>query len=277
MSIEEKNNYKCVIVIPIYKDTLSQSEICAVDQCQKILFKHTIFFIAPKSLATNFYKKKFPFISFVFFDDSYFKNIKSYSKLLMSYNFYSKFNPFTHMLVYQTDAWVFKDELLYWCDQQYDFIGAPSLETNANNDIVFQNMFNGGFSLRNIKTCMKALTSFSYLARPKEVIRYRFIANQSYRLIIKNIIGLILDLTIRNNTFFMFNNFYWHEDGFWSNLIPQRFKWFKVPITYTIAAHFAFENRPDFLFQLTADKLPFGCHGWTRYNQDFYAKLISCK
>ena len=31
------------------------------------------------------------------------------------------------MLIYQLDAFVFQDDLAYWCQQNYDYIGAPWL------------------------------------------------------------------------------------------------------------------------------------------------------
>lgn len=268
------NKNQCVILIPIYKSFLNEEEICSINQCQKILGIYDIFFLAPKSIQTLFYKSHFPDIGFYFFENYYFEDIKNYSKLLISYEFYKTFNEFEYMLIYQTDAWVFEDQLAYWCSQSYDYIGAPSVEMNELGEVVFLQMFNGGFSLRNINSCLRVLTSFAYITPPKEIVSIRFKMKQNLFKFLKNIIGFLLDLTIRNNVFYKFNSFYWHEDGFWSNLAPTKFKWFAVPSIH-IAAGFAFENEPEYILNINDGKLPFGCHGWTRYHSEFYMKIIN--
>ena len=63
------------------------------------------------------------------------------------------------MLIYQLDACVFRDELKYWCEKKYDYIGAPIFW--AYNSNKFSNKVagigNGGFSLRKISYCLKML------------------------------------------------------------------------------------------------------------------------
>ena len=74
-----------------------------------------------------------------------------------------------YILIYQLDAFVFKDELKEWCQKGYDYIGAPWIATientiwlkyfnivarkfrskNKNNrEQIFFKVGNGGFSLR---------------------------------------------------------------------------------------------------------------------------------
>ena len=63
------------------------------------------------------------------------------------------------MLIVQTDAWIFKDELQKWCNMEYDYIGAPwcHLCKNVHNcnyeEVADQKSIvgNGGLSLRYIK------------------------------------------------------------------------------------------------------------------------------
>lgn len=86
------------------------------------------------------------------------------------------------MLIYQLDAYLFKDELSYWCDQNYSYVGAPFLhrtllsffltslnkrfrEIGLSFQILFSPKFqwagvgNGGLSLRNIADCLSVLGS----------------------------------------------------------------------------------------------------------------------
>ena len=72
----------------------------------------------------------------------------------MNYDFYNGFRKYKFMLVHQLDAYVFKDDLLYWTKQGYDYIGAPWFEGMDNagtNASLLPEIGNGGFSLRKIK------------------------------------------------------------------------------------------------------------------------------
>jgi len=44
---------------------------------------------------------------------------------MMSPAFYDAFKAFDYILIYQLDAFVFRDELEYFCSLGYDYIGAP--------------------------------------------------------------------------------------------------------------------------------------------------------
>uniref|UniRef100_A0A6C0BUZ3 DUF5672 domain-containing protein n=1 Tax=viral metagenome TaxID=1070528 RepID=A0A6C0BUZ3_9ZZZZ len=74
-----------------------------------------------------------------------------YSALLKQPQFYENFSNWSHMLVYQTDALLIRriDDVYF----DFDYIGAPW--TSKNQWTKF-NAGNGGFSLRNVKNCIKA-------------------------------------------------------------------------------------------------------------------------
>ena len=74
-----------------------------------------------------------------------------YSALLKSPEFYENFTRWSHILIYQTDALLFRkiDDIYF----NYDYIGAPWIQTNQ---WCKYNAGNGGFSLRNVKSCIKA-------------------------------------------------------------------------------------------------------------------------
>ena len=115
------------IVIPIYKNQLTDFEILSLKQCFKILSSYHIIFAAPARLDFQGYKQfcEGGDYEIARFDDFYFESIDGYNKLMLSTHFYSRFLDYKYILIYQLDAFVFKDELLYWCDQNYDYIGAP--------------------------------------------------------------------------------------------------------------------------------------------------------
>ena len=145
----------CIIIVPIYKEKLNYDEEQSVKRLFKILGNHHICMICPMSLDTSYYSK-FNFKDYYRLWDEWFDSIKSYSKLMLNDGFYEMFQSFDYMLIYQTDAWVFSDQLDYWCDKGYDYIGAPHYYVNyewVNNG----NCANGGFSLRKISWFINTL------------------------------------------------------------------------------------------------------------------------
>ena len=89
----------------------------------------------------------------------------------------------------------------------------------------------------------------------------------------KNLGGMLLDHTVRNNTHWLLNNYRGYEDQFWGISVPKKFAWFRVP-SFEEAAAFAFEMQPRRLFDLNHEVLPFGCHAWWKYDLDFWKPHI---
>jgi hypothetical protein len=246
------------IVIPIYKDSLSDTEILSLKQCVKILGSYPVVFTAPQHLDFSIYAAYCNNISYSIlrFDDEYFADINGYNKLMLSAGFYKKLMQYKFILIYQLDAFVFKDELLYWCGKNYDFIGAPHPpHSNANGDMQFlkgyksflkvvksvfninhqiSNVGNGGFSLRKTKTFYRLL---------------RF-----------------LNSKISN----WGNN---NEDGFfkyWGNIL---YPLVKLPDDAT-ALMFSVETSPRQSLQKLNYALPFGCHAFEKYDWQTWEPYI---
>ena len=150
----------CIIIVPLYKkeEDWTYDEHQSIKRLMKVLGKsHTISVICPENLDTSFYSKKYQFTEFIQFNDKYFESTASYSKLLLNPEFYKVFeSDYEFMLIYQPDAWVFRDELDYWCNVGYDFIGAPHIYQNYEW-VHAGNCGNGGFSLRRISWMISEL------------------------------------------------------------------------------------------------------------------------
>ena len=54
--------------------------------------------------------------------------------------------------------------------------------------------------------------------------------------------------------------------------MPRVCSFFTVP-TPEEACDFAFEREPRFLYELNGRKLPFGCHGWEKYDPEFWRSV----
>jgi hypothetical protein len=63
-------------------------------------------------------------------------------------DFYLIFEDYRYVLVYETDAWVFKDELDFFCGKNLDWIGAPWPHQEDK-------VGNSGFSLRKVSKMLE--------------------------------------------------------------------------------------------------------------------------
>jgi hypothetical protein len=261
-----------VIIIPVYKEDLSNFEKISLRQVFKILGrKYTICFICPEKLMLKEYytiAQDYEVINVNHkrFSTSYFENIQSYNRLMLSLDFYKEFLNYEHMLIHQLDCYIFKDDLEYWCNQNYDYIGAPWLtytiynltKSNKLKFFVKQYLYtilkkkvseaslyykvgNGGLSLRKIRKFYNILINYH-----QEVIN-QYSSNDSTSL--------------------------FNEDVFWSYEVNKRIiKKLKIP-NYKKAAHFSIDPCPSIGMKIIYPEIPFGCHAWQK-NVSFWKKYI---
>ncbi|EKE19227.1 MAG: hypothetical protein ACD_9C00076G0005 [uncultured bacterium] len=240
---------KAIVIIPVYKDNLSLLEKASLVQCCKTLRRHPLSLICPRDLDTNVYTdilKEYEInFNIVEFPPEYFAGIAGYNRLMLNINFYERFKMYEFMLIYQLDAYVFRDELDYWCSQGYDYIGAPWFEgygSCGNESVLLKDAGNGGFSLRNIASFIDVLNS-----------------GGESGVIVKNFIDSGAN-----------------EDGFFSLCAKKVNGNFNVAQP-DVAMHFSFECMPEKLYEMTGKKLPFGCHAWEKYNSDFWNRFMDFK
>ena len=239
-----------LIAIPAYKKTLTEFERISLVQCCKILKKHIFFLICPRQLdisAYEFILKKYAIdYEIARFDDIFFSNIEKYNELMLNANFYEHFANYDFMLIYQLDAYVFSDSLDYWRAKNYDYIGAPWFENFSSSDDeakLLNIAGNGGFSLRKIDSFINLLGCN------------------------KNETASFISEYIKNGQ---------NEDMFFSKFAKNIDNNFKVAPPNE-AMRFSFECQPQKLYKMTNEKLPFGCHGWDRYDFGFWENFIDLK
>lgn len=170
------------------------------------------------------------------------------------------------MLIYQLDAYIFKDELDYWCNKSYDYIGAPWFENYSFHEKGFNlwKVGNGGFSLRKISWFIKVLS----WKLPVKKIRFR-------QLLSGRIFNFILYALGRNNTMgYYIKNCSISEDAFFT--ISLMNSWIKPYLPELgEAIQFSFEKSPKYLMNLNNNRLPMGCHAFNKYEYDtFWIKYI---
>ena len=245
------------IVIPIYKTSLKDYELMSLQQCYKILNNFPIVFVKPESLSLSSYKSLVDSNNWHIesFDNDYFKDIQGYNRLLLSESFYARFLKYEYILIYQLDAFIFKDELQYWCKQGYDYIGAPwvqrykfkrkirslihyKLNRKQRNGVLptslqfYNRVGNGGFSLRKVE-------KFYELCKTQK---------------------LLIDYYNQNE-----HNFY-NEDVFWSLEVNRKKKQLYIP-HYRKALHFSIEQDPALAMRLNEGNLPFGAHALYAFSE----------
>ncbi len=256
---------KVLILIPLYRDHFDDFEQKSLASVGQHLKEFQIAFIAPNSLDISFlkaYKIDFEFNTYRF-DCDFFSSIDGYNQLMMTPDFYKTFLGFKYILICQTDAYVFKNDLSYWLDKGFDYIGAPWLDsknTFFSHQIRFvfnklkktfggkekhynhiNKVGNGGFSLRNTNLFFEIAT------KEQEQIK-KFIARRE-----------------KEN--------YHIEDVFWSLYVPQKYA-IKIP-DYRTALYFCVDRKPEIAFEILNNELPFACHGFNKKGgSQFWSKYI---
>jgi hypothetical protein len=279
---------RVVILVLVHKPTMTPDEALSFEQCLSILGAHDIVLVCPSGMEVSAYRKFSTWINFYKIDPWWQNTYDNFNRLKISPLLYWKFRRYDYILFYELDAFVFRDELDMWCQAGYDYIGAPWFHgfNTSSNESLFLGVGNGGFSLRRTRAALRVLRSFSYIRKPRELLRRPVdfpkvspdvLARQPP--IPKWRFGYLMaaaarNLAFGNNTFYLLNDFSGHEDLFWGLIAPKNFSWFKVaPVDE--ARRFSFECNPRKLFELNENQLPFGCHAWQKYDPEFWALYIT--
>jgi hypothetical protein len=265
---------KACIVIPIYKsfDSLSNFEYLSLQQVFKVFSGKSIKFICSKDFNFSDYfsvANSFNFKGEVeTFDNIYFQSIKGYNYLLMSQHFYERFSNYRYMLIYQLDAYIFRDALNEWVNKGYSYVGAPWI-IKRNDEIIFDGVGNGGFSLRHIKTHLKVLESWGNGDFLFLYVRYCFQKGIMPSLFMKWVL-----FRLRKKYYIIFKEHKGNEDIFWCKIAAGKFSWYTLP-NFEEALEFSMETEPRYAFEKNNNQLPFGCHALEKYDLDFWKKWIN--
>ena len=248
-----------LIVIPVHKAQLTAEEQLSVSQCERVLGRYTIRFVCPESIPVI---QGFEHIPVEHFENVFFNGLAGYNRLMMSESFYARFAQYTYLLIYQPDAFVFRDELLQWAQTGYPYIGAPWILKSKyrtwwgrlflrlrnfryrlkgqpfRSFALGDKIGNGGFSLRKIDEFLRlcrseSKTIQSHLQKSEQWSEY-------------------------------------NEDAFWAT----RPNWL-YPAAED-ALRFSFDIQPQECLRQAQGALPFGCHGWHKAKvRDFWQPIIN--
>lgn len=237
---------RVAVVIPIYKREFERLEQFSVDYSVSVMKNRGCVFVAPVGLDLGYYSARYPRARFEFFPPEYFVSVESYSRLLLGEEFYERFLDGEFILVLQPDAILLKDDLDFWMDQPFDYIGAPwpdGVELTVRRDRfrgeyarrVRSYVGNGGLSLRRVRKCLSLIGEFPETS------------------------GIFAQTGTNEDSFF--------------GLLGMLSTDFVVP-NEMIASRFSMELRPEYYYAVNGGHYPMGVHAWSVVQPAFWAPCI---
>jgi len=250
----------------------SADEELSLRHLTHFLGKYDKFMIAPQGLCVDY-----PGFQVKHFSKRFFGSALAHGKMQLSPEFYKSFLDYKYILMYHLDALVFSDQLLEWCNADFDLI-APPWVAHENAPYKIDGLFagrvgNGGFALYKVASFLKVLNSSRYAIDPefyeKEASK---VERGPKRWVLKAKSWLKRSKR--------FNDVKWEtgrgvkiSDLFWATRAQHYYPEFKIaPVD--VALRFGFECVPRHCFELTNHTLPFGCHAWQRYDREFWEPFL---
>lgn len=266
---------RVAVVVPGYQRAqFTSDEEISFRHLEHFLGRYDKFLVVPQSLEIErpgFHVQRFA--------DTYFGSAAANNKLMLSSSFYRTFQNYDYLLIYHLDALVFSDRLLEWCAADWDYIGAPWLQSPDSPWVGTSRVGNGGLSLRKVESFLRVLSSDKYWIDPEHYWQ-RISSGQPWYT------GGVRRLKKWFKHIHRFNGVrreveLWplcqdgtkNEDHFWSDRAIHYDPQFKVA-PFEVGLGFAFEVAPRYCFQLNKQSLPFGCHAWPRYDRSFWEPYL---
>lgn len=240
------------VVVPLYRETFSERELQSALHNLEVLKRYPTVFLLPEGLPTPKEVEGQEVLRVTTDWLGVQNGIPGYNRMMMAREFYDLFADCEYILICQTDAWIFRDELEAWCQKGYDYVAAPWAKRNYYfrfpvkqylalrrlltpkhrmlRQYGFNRIGNGGLSLRKVESFRKACDRY------KERIAY-----------------------FNTQRCHLYN-----EDFFWA-CIPEEFHYPSLEE----ALGFSFDVKPGLCYELAGRKIPFGCHAW--YKEPMYS------
>jgi len=262
------------IVTPQHRFPLTPEEEISLRHLREYLGKVDRYIIGTQKLPkemSDFELRRFP--------AKFFGSAVGYNRLLTTEQFYRAFADYKYILIYQLDCLVFSNALEEWCRKGWDYVGAPWLNDPNDPTKGFAGVGDGGLSLRNVASALAVLTSKQLLEDPM----VRGSKTRLFRSTPKLKSAATTAKTVLHQYGFH-NNVRWlireqikhpkfHEDEFWAFDAPKVVTEFRIPSPHR-ALDFSFEIAPDYCLKENSGRMPFGCHGWAKYDRKFWEPFL---
>ncbi len=270
-SAAESPDHLVKIVIPIYRQQLTDYEYSSLQNNVAVLARYPIALLAPDGLDISAIARCVGEPEVVRVPADWLGErcgIEGYNRMMLSADFYRLFRDYTYILICQTDAWVFRDELAAWCRREYDYVGAPWVKRPRYSYFPLNIYF---LLRKQYHIVRQRLMCRGEFAAPTRYERFGRVGNGGLSLRrVDSFIKACNAYPCEIEFFNSHNQMTCNEDWFWA-LIPSEFSRPDV----AEALQFAIDDYPKRCLKLNGGELPFGCHGWSkRRNFDFWKDII---
>jgi len=253
---------KVAILMPFHKEEMNDYELISFKNNTEILFEHPIYLILPEGINPKRFLEIAPKVKVIFFESHFFNTYHGSNIFWLKPDIYYSFRSFKFLLKCELDVFIFKDDIDYWCNQHYDYIGAPWLDPEVSN------FMRGQFSKINHSKFL-LLSWIKNKLSQKNLCKDFFVGNgglslrkTSTFLKISKLLPYIMPTAFSTNQ---------QEDLIWSLYVSTYFPFFKIP-DYRTAMKFSLETGLD---AINSSDLPFGCHAWYKENNfKFWKDLV---
>lgn len=258
------------IVVPVYRPVDDSGDRASLDSIASLPAECPRFIIKPRGLGISLAG-----FDAVDFQDSCFLSVDTYSRLLLSDDFYLRFNDFEFILIVQLDALILKPDLERWLRTGADYIGAPWFEGD-DPAAGPSRVGNGGLSLRRVQAFRRVLGSRSIPSMgPSSWLRLvrclPDLGTLSPLRRMRKALSVLRSARVGVERYC--RSYSLNEDHFWSD------RALLFDPTFAVASveeglRFAFERFPRTCLELAGGRLPFGCHAWMKHDPGFWREHL---
>lgn len=262
---------RVAIVTPMHHFPLTADEEISIRHLRHFLGEYDRYVIGPQKpppVLKDFSFRPLP--------ARYFRSVRDYNRLMVSSRFFETFSDYDFVLVYEADCLAFSSDLQSWCRADWDYVGAPWFK-NYKQDTRegFWAVGNSGLSLRKVSAALEVLNSKQPIEDP-EARAARTLKFKNSPVLRKVYVAIRTSLPLRlyrNNARWVLEHAMreipFQNDKFWAHQARKINPNFRIP-TPGEAVAFSFEMCPRYCFEQNNHRLPFGCHGWTKYDREFW-------
>jgi hypothetical protein len=120
------------VIVPILNPQIDPTEEKLLHHCLETLNNYPLIFVTYEGADLSIIKEHNPDIDVIQFPKTYFQTRQDLSRLLLTEDFYERFNWAEFLLVHELNSWIVRDELYYWCKQGYDYLRAAPVYAAEN-------------------------------------------------------------------------------------------------------------------------------------------------
>jgi hypothetical protein len=263
------------VIIPVYQPLLTAAEALSLTACKEHLSGYDCYLIFPQGLDISAYTTIHNGLILKPVKPQWLASIEAYNKMKLDLSFYNMFSDYSHLLTYELDAYIFSDKLKAAHAFEFDFIGAPFFDGYwaVKPDAKLVPGCNSGFSVRNIQSCIKVLSSMHKYRVHWMLYKFFLAPVRRIRLWLNSLTKNRYEVFITGKFACYFDDSHLNEDVAWTEVVPKLFPDFKIADPLS-ALTFSFEYNLPKSYRLNGSKLPLGCHAWLKH-QEFWKDYIN--